>query len=393
VKSVAIVGGSLAGLSAARALRDQGFDGEVTIIGAEPHRPYDRPPLSKEFLAGEMDEDEFKLEDDSEDLQARWLLGVRAVGLDPAGQRIELSNGDELIADGVVVATGAAARWLPGTQALAATHVVRTLDDARGLRAELLPGARLVVIGAGFIGAEVASTARKLGLDVTVVEVAATPMALQVGEQMGARLAALHAENGTTLHVGVGVVGLTGTDRVTGVDLADGRHLPADVVVVGVGAAPEVDWLAGSGIVIGNGIVCDSGGATSISSVVAVGDCAAWFDPLSGTHQRVEHWAGALERPDTAVATLLAGGVHAGGPAQPPYFWSEQYGARIQFAGSMRPDDELVVEEGEQGFLAVYYRQGQPVAVLGVDQVRQFTRMRRQLVRELADVSANGKDG
>jgi NADPH-dependent 2,4-dienoyl-CoA reductase/sulfur reductase-like enzyme len=382
VKSVAVIGASLAGLAAARALRDQGFDGTVTIVGDEPHRPYDRPPLSKSFLAGRVDEDELRLEDDGEDLGARWLLGVRAIGLDPLGQRVKLSDGGDLTADGVVIATGAAARWLPGAQRLAGAHVLRTLDDASALRADLRPGARLVTIGAGFIGAEVASTARKLGLDVTVVEAVPTPLSLQVGQRVGARLAALHAEHGTTLLVGAGVAGLTGSDRVTGVLLADGRRLPADVVVIGIGARPETGWLDGSGIAVGDGIVCDGGGASSIPSVVAVGDCAAWFDPLTRAHERIEHWASAVERADIAVATLLAGGKHAGGPAPQPYFWSDQYGSRIQFAGSMRADDDVVIEEGERGFLAVYYRQGSPVAVLGVDQVRQFTQIRRQLVRE-----------
>jgi NADPH-dependent 2,4-dienoyl-CoA reductase/sulfur reductase-like enzyme len=391
VKSVAIIGASLAGLSAARALRDQGFDGEVTIVGGEPHRPYDRPPLSKEFLAGDMDEDELRLEDDDEDLEAHWFLGVRAVRLDPRGQRIELSDGSELTADGVVIATGAAARWLPGARQTEGTHVLRTLDDAYALRAELWPGSRLVIIGAGFIGAEVASTASKLGLDVTLVEAAPTPLSLQVGQHVGARLAAMHAEHGTTLHLGVGVVGLTGSDRVTGVELADGRRLPADVVVIGIGAVPEIGWLAGSGIALGDGIICDSGGASSIPSVVAVGDCAAWFDPLSRAHERIEHWAGAVERPNTAIATLLAGGTHAGGPPPQPYFWSNQYGSRIQFAGSMRADDEVTIEEGEKGFLAVYYRQGSPVAVLGLNQVREFTHTRRQLVRELADIHLGGE--
>ena len=386
MKSVAIIGASLAGLSAARALRDQGFDGNVTIIGGEPHRPYDRPPLSKGFLAGDLDEDELRLEDDDEDLEAHWSLGVRAVGLDPLGQRIELSDGRELTADGVVIATGAAARWLPGERQIEGTHVLRNLDDAYALRTELLPGSRLVIIGAGFIGAEVASTARKLGLDVTLVEAAPAPLSQQVGQHVGARLAAMHPKHGTTLHLGVGVVGLTGSDRVTGVELADGRRLPADVVVIGIGAVPEIEWLRGSGIAVGDGIVCDSGGGSSIPSVVAVGDCAAWFDPLSRAHERIEHWAGAVERPNTAIATLLAGGTHAGGPPPQPYFWSDQYGSRIQFAGSMRADDEVVIEECEKGFLAMYYREGNPVAVLGVDQVRQFTHIRRQLVRELADI-------
>jgi NADPH-dependent 2,4-dienoyl-CoA reductase/sulfur reductase-like enzyme len=382
VKSVAVIGASLAGLSAARALRDQGFDGEVTIVGGEARRPYDRPPLSKEFLAGAVGEDALTLESDDEDLHATWLLGVHATRLDAAAGEVALDDGTTIRADGVVVATGARARVWPGAEGLAGVHVLRTIGDALALRDELRPGVRLAVIGAGFIGAEVASTARKLGLDVTVVEAAPTPLAGPLGEQLGAAVARLHAEHGTRLLCGAGVAGLTGGDRVTGVQLADGRCIPADVVLVGIGVVPNIEWLHGGPLELAGGVVCDGGGATSIPNVVAVGDCSAWHEACVGRPYRVEHWTGALERPAIAVATLLAGGSHNGTPAKPPYFWSDQYGSRIQFAGIAGPHDEITFEVGsadEASFLAVYRRGDRPVAVLGVNHPRLFTRWRRQL--------------
>jgi NADPH-dependent 2,4-dienoyl-CoA reductase/sulfur reductase-like enzyme len=381
VRSVAVIGASLAGLSAARALRRQGFDGELTIVGAEARRPYDRPPLSKEFLAGDICEADLTLELDDENLDARWLLGVHATGLDTGRGAVALDDGTKVRADGVIVATGARARAWPASEHLTGVHVLRTIDDALALRRDLRPGSRLVVIGAGFIGAEVASTATKLGLDVTVIEVACTPLASVLGEDLGASLARLHAKHGTRLLCGVKVSGLTGADHVTGVELADGRHLAADVVVAGVGAIPNIEWLDGSGLELANGVVCDGGGATSIPNVVAVGDCAAWYEPGVGAAHRVEHWTGARERAAIAVSTLLEGG-YQGAPVKPPYFWSDQYGSRIQFAGIARQGDEVTFEVGdanEDSFLAVYRRDDRPVAVLGVDQPRLFTRLRRQL--------------
>jgi NADPH-dependent 2,4-dienoyl-CoA reductase/sulfur reductase-like enzyme len=233
---------------------------------------------------------------------------------------VRLDDGTAVAADGIVVATGARARTWPGAADLAGVHVLRTVEDAVALRAELRPGARLVVIGAGFIGAEVASTAIKLGLDVTVVEAAPTPLAGPLGERLGAVVARLHQAHGTRLLCGVGVAGLSGTDRVTAVRLADGRELRADVVVVGIGATPNVEWLQDSPLHVLGGVVCDEGGATSIPNVVAVGDCAAWHEPSVCRRHRVEHWTGALERPAIAVATLLAGGRRHGTPAKPPVF-------------------------------------------------------------------------
>ncbi|RDH79304.1 NAD(P)/FAD-dependent oxidoreductase [Mycolicibacterium moriokaense] len=381
MKSVAVIGASLAGLSAARALRMQGFDGELTVVGDEQRRPYDRPPLSKEFLRGLVGEDALALETDDEDLTATWLLGVRATRLDAAAGAVHLDDGTTVRADGIVVATGARARTWPGSDRMAGVHVLRTVDDAVALRDELHPGARLVVIGAGFIGAEVASTAMKLGLDVTVVEAAPTPLAGPLGVQLGAAIAQLHIEHGTGLTCGVPVAELIGTDRVTAVGLADGRRLPADVVLVGIGAVPNTEWLCDSTLEVDNGVICDEAGATALPNVVAVGDCAAWYSRALGRAHRIEHWTGALERPAIAVGTLLCGR-HDGAPAKPPYFWSDQYDRRIQFAGTTDPGDDITFEVGslrDASFLAVYRRAGQPVAVLGVDQPKLFTRWRRQL--------------
>ncbi|WP_455361790.1 NAD(P)/FAD-dependent oxidoreductase [Streptomyces sp. SYSU K21746] len=391
MKSVAVVGASLAGLSAARSLRGQGYDGRLVLIGDESHRPYDRPPLSKEYLAGAIDESALGLEADGEDLDAEWVLGARAVGLDRGDRAVRLADGRSVRAEGVVIATGAAARSLPGSEGLAGVHVLRTVDDARALRADLACGGRLVVIGGGFIGAEVASTAYGLGLDVTVVEAAPTPLTGPLGAEMGGVVSSLHADHGVRLLCGVGVRGIggkppgapgAGRASVDAVLLKDGRRIPADTVVVGVGARPCVEWLESCGIALDNGVTCDAAGGTSIPGVVAVGDCAAWYDPAAGVHHRVEHWTGALERPAAAVTALLSGGAAAPEPPRPPYFWSDQYGVRIQFAGHAAGADSVTVEEGapaDRSFLAVYRRDGRPVAVLGMNQARLFTRRRREL--------------
>ncbi|WP_200301006.1 NAD(P)/FAD-dependent oxidoreductase [Streptomyces adelaidensis] len=387
MRTLAVVGASLAGLSAARSLRKQGYDGRLVVIGDELHRPYDRPPLSKEFLAGTIGEAELALESDDEDLRAEWLLGVRATALDRTDRAVRLADGREVRADGIVIATGAAARTLPGAEGLAGVHVLRTLDDARALRDELAGGGRLVVIGGGFVGAEVASTAYALGLDVTIVEVAPTPLAGPLGETMGGIVSALHTDHGVRLLCGVGVKGLSGEHRVDAVLLEDGRSVPADIVVVGVGARPCVDWLEGSGVTLDNGVKCGADGRTSLAGVVAVGDCANWYDPRVGAHRRVEHWTGARERPDAAVATLLAGGAVEPGVPRPPYFWSDQYGVKIQFAGHAAGADSVTIEEGAAGdrdILAVYRRAGHPVAVLGMNQPRLFTRWRKQLAAATA---------
>ncbi|MFF4468842.1 NAD(P)/FAD-dependent oxidoreductase [Streptomyces sp. NPDC001599] len=405
MRTVTVVGASLAGLYAARELRAQGFDGRLVIVGDEPHRPYDRPPLSKEYLTGGADEDRLALTDAEEtaDLDAEWLLGVRARGLDARGRTVLLDGGRTVSTDGVVVATGASARRLTGDRRpgdrrsgdrmsgdrrsgdrLPGVHTLRTLDDARALRAELTRGpCRVVVVGGGFIGAETASSCAALGHEVTVVEAAALPLALQLGPEMAAVCAALHRRGGVGLVTGASVSALRGGGTVTGVALTDGRVLPAEVVIVGIGATPNTAWLAGSPLVLNDGVLCDDGCVTSLPQVVAVGDVAR----VGGT--RAEHWTSATRQPRAAVANLLAGRTVESARSV-PYFWSDQYGARLQFAGRRRAGDTVRVVEGrvsddapgEDGLLARYERDGRTTAVLAVDRPRSFMRARRELAGE-----------
>ncbi|MEW2571016.1 FAD-dependent oxidoreductase [Streptomyces sp. NPDC047070] len=384
MRTVIVVGASLSGLYAARELRAQGFDGRLVVVGDEPHRPYDRPPLSKDFLTGRSGEDRLALTDTEElaELDAEWLLGTRARGLDTRDRTVLLDDGRTVSGDGVVIATGASARRLPGP-ALAGVHTLRTLDDARALRAELTAGARrVVVIGGGFIGAETASSCAGLAHDVTVVEAAPLPLVPQLGPEMAALCAALHRRGGVDLVTGTGVAALRGRGAVTGVELSDGRLLPAEVVIVGIGAVPNTGWLAGSPLALDDGVLCDDGCATALPQVVAVGDVAR----VGGT--RAEHWTSATEQPRIAVRNLLAG--YTAETLRPlPYFWSDQYGARIQFAGRRLDTDTVRIAEGtvtdgapgEGGLLALYEREGRTTAVLSVDRPRPFMRARRELGR------------
>jgi 3-phenylpropionate/trans-cinnamate dioxygenase ferredoxin reductase component len=381
MRTVAVVGGSLAGLSAARALREQGYDGRVVMVGAEDRLPYDRPPLSKEFLAGKVDADDIALTTAGDtDLDLEWRLGEPAVGLDRRGCSVVLASGREVVADGVVVATGARARFLPGAD-LGGVHALRTMDDAVALRRDLVVNSRLVVIGGGFIGAEVASTARDLGVEVTVIESDPVPLGRVLGTELAAVCARLHEDNGVRLVTGAMVTGLAGDGRVRAVHLAGGRTEPADVVVVGVGAVPNVEWLAGSGIEHDHrGVWTDAAGATNVPHVVAAGDCAFSHCAYAGTAVRHEHWTNAVQQPAAAVASLL-GRVTAARPAA-PYFWSDQYGSRLQFAGHRQPDDPVEIIEGDPAdrrFVAGYRRHGELVAVLAMNQPKLFGRWRRQL--------------
>ena len=388
-RRLVVVGASLAGLSAARALREQGFDGDLVVVGDEQHLPYDRPPLSKGFLTATTSRADLDLLPAGDDLAVTWQLGVPATALLPsgAGHAVLLADGRELLADGVVLATGARARLLDGLAGVKGVHTLRTVDDAVALREDLAGATSVVIVGGGFIGAEVASSARALGLAVTVVEAQDVPLAGPLGVELGAACASLHGDHGVQLLTGVGVTGLvTEQDRVTAVELADGTTLHADVVVVGVGAQPNVEWLAGSnveigGVEAGGGVLTDARCATNVPGVVAVGDCASPFDPLLGRHHRVEHWTHALQQPPTAAATLL------GAPSVPeytalPYFWSEQYGKQLQLAGSQQPGDVVTVVEGSldsRSFVATYERDGRLVAVLGLDAGPAFARWRRTL--------------
>ncbi|MFI1539484.1 NAD(P)/FAD-dependent oxidoreductase [Streptomyces anandii] len=384
MRSITVVGASLAGLSTVRALRAEGYDGEIVVVGEERHTPYDRPPLSKDFLTRGLDADALALADEDEyaDLDAQWLLGERAVRLDSAGRTVTLAGGRHVRTEGVVIATGARPRTLPGTDGLAGVHTLRTLDDALALRAELSDGLpRVVVIGAGFIGSEVASAAHRMGLHVTVVEALDVPLERQLGREMGLVCSSLHSDHGVRVLCGTGVAGLIGKDRVTGVRMADGRELPADIVVAGVGVRPATDWLAGSGVRVDDGVVCDAGCRTDVPGVVAVGDVARCPNPFTGRHARIEHWSNATEQAKTAARTLLSG-VPAPAPLTAPYFWSDQYQVRIQLAGHVAPGDRPEIVDGDvdsRSFTAVYRREGAPVAVLSLNQPKLFGRIRRTL--------------
>ncbi|MGW5621364.1 NAD(P)/FAD-dependent oxidoreductase [Streptomyces olivaceus] len=391
MRTVTVVGASLSGLYSARELRAQGFDGRLVIVGEETHAPYDRPPLSKEYLTGRSPEEDLALTDAEEhaELDAEWLLGVRARSLDARGRTVVLDDGRTVPTDGVVVATGASARTL-ACDRLAGVHTLRTLDDARALRAELTGGERrVVVVGGGFVGAETASSCTALGHIVTVVEAATLPLVPHLGPDMAAVCAALHRRNGTALMTGASVSAVHGTTAVTAVELTDGRVLPADVVVVGIGAAPNTAWLAGSPLALNDGVLCDDGCATSLPQVVAVGDVAR----VGGT--RAEHWTSATRQPRAAVTNLLAGRTVADARSV-PYFWSDQYGVRLQFTGRRREGDSVRVTEGgiadgapsEDGFLARYEQAGRTTAVLAVARPRSFTRARRELARETHGVPA-----
>ncbi|MEU1806827.1 FAD-dependent oxidoreductase [Streptomyces sp. NPDC019937] len=367
MRRVVVVGASAAGLAAAETLRRTGYDGTVTLVGDEPHAPYDRPPLSKQILGGEWDAGRLPLRgrDELDALGLDLRLGVAATGLDPAGRTVALADGAEVPYDGLVVATGVRPRRLPGD---GGAHVLRTLDDALGLRDRLTAGTRLVVVGAGFLGAEAAAVARGLGAEVTLLEPAPVPLAPAVGEEVGRVLSRAHLDHGVDLRTGVTVTEVTGD----GVRLADGGRVAADEVLVAVGSVPNTEWLEGSGLAVGNGLECDEFSAAA-PGVYGAGDVACWHNPLFGTAMRIEHRTNATEQGVAAARNLLAPGPEARRPYQPvPYFWSDQYGMRIQAYGHLRGHEEVAVvegslEEGAEGaFLAAYRRGDRLTGVLAV---------------------------
>ncbi|MXZ54053.1 MAG: NAD(P)/FAD-dependent oxidoreductase [Acidimicrobiaceae bacterium] len=378
-RSVTIVGASLAGLNAAEALRREGFDGRVTLIGAETHLPYDRPPLSKQVLAGDWEPERAALTDPEEleedGIEAR--LGVRATALDLDARELTLHSGETVAFDGLVIATGARCRTMPGTDQVGGVHVLRSLDDCLALRADLeaMPQ-RVVVVGAGFIGAEVAATARGRGLDVTMVEALPTPLSRVLGDEMGEVCAEVHRDHGVDLRTAVGVERISGDGRVERVTLSDGSTIDADVVVVGIGVIPNTEWLDGSGLEVDDGVVCDAS-CLAADRVTAAGDVARWPNELFGETMRVEHWDNAAQQGAHAARRLLDAAV---GPFTPvPWFWSDQYDRKIQLAGRVRGDDEVRVVTGsvdERRFAAIYGRAGRIVGVLGFNRPRHVMRYR-----------------
>ena len=375
---VIVVGGSIAGFGAAAELRDRGFGGRIRMVADEPVRTYERPPLSKGVLRGDDPAATTWAAASSDDLGLDWLLGERAVGLDPSARRVSLASGDELGYDGLVIATGAAPRRLRGQPDLAGLHVMRTIDDCLGLRADLDAGAeRVLVVGAGFIGAEVAATCRARGHHVTVVEPLEQPLVRVLGPVIGAAVADLHRGHGVDLRLGVGVDGIDGDDRVERVRLSDGEAIDADVVVVGIGVAPNTGWLDGSGLPVDDGVVTD---ATCLVApgIVACGDVARWESPRYGPI-RIEHWDNAVDMGRAAGRRLLAGDDPE--PYDPvPWFWSDQYDVRIQVAG--RAVGEMVVTDGsidDGRFVALYGSDGRVNGALGWNWPAKAVRYRMAL--------------
>lgn len=384
-----VVGASVAGLHAARSLRLGGHAGPIVVVDADVDAPYDKPPLSKQVLAGEWERDRIALPAATEDLDLDLRLGLRATALDVSACAVSFAGADgasTLRYDQLVIATGAAARRLPGTAGIAGVHVVRTLHDTLALRAELeaVPS-RVVVIGAGFIGAEVASTCRRRGLEVTLVEALPVPLERILGAEMGRVCAAVHVANGVDLRLGVGVdhldtIEVGGESRVAGVTLTDGSSVAADVVVVGIGVQLNVDWLVDSGLAIDDGVVCDAS-LRAAPGIVAAGDLARYPSVRLDRMVRIEHWETAIAGGEAAARTLLA---EQRGESAPlfdpvPWFWSDQYDRKIQLAGRPRPSDECVVVDGstdEFRFVALYGSGDRLTGVLGMNRPRHVVQMR-----------------
>ncbi|MFD4508111.1 NAD(P)/FAD-dependent oxidoreductase [Streptomyces sp. NPDC058457] len=378
---ILVVGASASGLTTVESLRRKGYTGEIAVIGDEPHAPYDRPPLSKQVLSGawEPQRATLRTEEVLSGLAADFVLGDEAVALDPAARTVRTASGRELSADAVVLATGVRPRTLPGQQGLAGVYVLRGLDDALALKAELRPGARLVVVGEGVLGSEIAATARTLGLEVTLTGPLSAPMALQVGPMVAGLLAELHQEHGVRLRLGAGVAGLSGRDgRVTGVELSTGETLTADVVVVAIGASPATDWLADSGLTLDNGVVCDSR-CRAADGIYAVGDVARFRHEGYGRLMRLENRTNATEQA-AAVAGVVLGEDRPYAPV--PYFWTDQFEAKLQVHGLLPAGADVEVVEGDvaaRRFVLRYSSEGAVTGVLGWNMPKQ-TRLRRQEV-------------
>ena len=393
-ESIVIVGASLAGVRTAVALRRSGHEGAIHLIGDEPHwPPFDRPPLSKQILVGALEPDRTRLRV-PDDLDITVTVGTRATSLDVDGRRIALDDGTDLSWDRLVVATGAAPivpdAWPLGPR----VHVLRTADDARRLRQAFAGASRVAVIGAGFIGCEVASSCTSLGLDVDLIDIAPHPLT-PLGARMGSHVAGWHAEAGVRMHLATTVTGIDVTDDGATVSTSGPANgavdLGVDVVVIGVGVRPATDWLEGSGLVIADGVVCDAASLAEGGGglVAAVGDVARWDHPRYGS-TRIEHWTNAGEQA-THVAGALLGDPEPFAPV--PYFWSDQHGHKLQYVGHASPDDdvEVLAAETSDGLVAAYHRDGSITAALCIDAPREiphWTEVVRDATR-LTDVAVS----
>ncbi len=371
LRHVVVVGNGVAGTRAAETLRRDGYDGDLTIVGAERHAPYHRPPLSKKLLTGKVYRAGVDLAPQF-DFEARVLRGATAVRVDMPSRTVHVRDGDRespIPFDGLVIASGAHPREWPGGPVPDGVLMLRTVEDCLAIRERLGSRPRVVVVGGGFIGAEVAASCRSIGLAVVLVEKAACPLLAPLGREMAGRWAGLHRRNGVDLRVGVGVDGFVGHGHVKAVRLTDGSQVPADLVVVGLGVSPTTDWLEGSGLRVDDGVLCDAtGAAEGAPDVVAGGDVARWWHPIYERHLRTEHWEDAGGQGAAAARTLLAGPDTAEPYDQVPYFWSDQYDVKLQMLGVPTEYDAMEAIEGDPGaweFVAAYGRGGRTVAVLG----------------------------
>jgi 3-phenylpropionate/trans-cinnamate dioxygenase ferredoxin reductase component len=382
MRRLVVVGASLAGLRAAQAARAAGFDGDLVMVGDERELPYTRPPLSKELLAGEHSIDRVRLPCDT--LDAQWRLGVSATSLDRRRRRGGLCDGDEVAYDRLIVATGSRARRWPGAGAeLEGVHVLRNLEDALALRAALDHRPAVAIVGAGFIGCEVAQTARKQGLDVTLIDIAETPM-LPLGPLLGTWCAELHRGHGVDLRLGTGVAALLGDGRVEAVELTAGSRVAADVVVVGLGALPNTEWLAGSGLQLDPGLVCDATlTAAGDPDILGAGDIVTWPHPLAnGEPVRIEHWTVAAEHGQLAGRNVLSTPGERKPYHAPPYFWSDQYDVKIQSVGLPGRAERVEILESSPDrsrLLCAGECDGRLVGVIAINAARRLASYRQAL--------------
>lgn len=389
-RRIVVVGASLAGLRAAEALRDEGFEGTLTVVGAEPHLPYDRPPLSKTVLLGEAGAEEVALRV-ADHVGAEWVLGDAARALDLERRVVTTEGGNEVPFDGLVVATGSVPRRLRGLDVERdGVFELRTLDDALALRSALRAASKLILVGSGFIGVEVASSARALGVEVEVVSL--DPPLAVAGAVVSDVCRAMLVDNGVSLHLGRSVAEVVGADRVEGVVLDDGARIDGDVLVVAVGARPYVDWLEGSGLVLDDGVVCDASlAAIGVDGVVAAGDVARWPNPLFGpAPMRIEHWTNAVEQGGAAARTLLRGSSPETAFASVPSFWSDHLGTRLQSVGLPLAGDRTEIVAGsleERQFVAASYLGDALVGATTYGMVRALTPYRIALARREAALS------
>ena len=384
--TVAVVGASLAGINAAETLRRLGYDGRLVIIGDEPHAPYDRPPLSKEILQGKWTGERLSIRpDEFEALEADKLIGIRAQAVDMSDRRLQLSSGDSLAFDGLIIATGSELRRIAGLPELAGLHYLRTMEDALAIRRAFDESPRVLVVGAGFIGCEVAASARAVGLEVTLIEPLASPMS-PLGPEVGQTAAALQHDNGVDLRCGVSLAGLEGAGRVERARLSDDSILDTDLVVVGVGVRPATGWLDSSGLALDDGLVCDEHLAAA-ERVYGAGDLVRWNNPRYGLAMRVEHWTNAVAQGTRAAENLLGGKVAAKAFDEVPSFWSDQFGIKIQMVGLSTAADEFRVvagSTGERKFLGFYRRGDGLAAVVGFKQARRVMETGGWLVEGLS---------